>query len=244
VRVAPFRSVAHPGEAPRLVRARAERHGYLFCPGLIPRRTVQALRRAALAVARQLNWLDGSAPPRSGQGAAGIALGAYDDPRWIEFLRVMLGHPAFAALRAEPRLRAMLETILGAPPEPDAGDLLRVVSADDPSHTTVAHQDRFYLPGVGPRWTAWVPLGACPLSLGPIAVWPLSHARGSLRHHGPRDWQQAVDVPARAVWAAQDLKAGDVVLFSWLTVHRALPNRAGRRLRFSATCRYRAAGSR
>jgi ectoine hydroxylase-related dioxygenase (phytanoyl-CoA dioxygenase family) len=138
----------------------------------------------------------------------------------------------------------MLETILGAPPEPDAGDLLRVVSADDPSHTTVAHQDRFYLPAAEPRWTAWVPLGACPLSLGPIALRPRSHARGLLRHHGPRDWQQAVDVSARAVWAAQDLQAGDAVLFSGLTVHRALPNRAGRRLRLSATCRYRAAGTR
>jgi len=242
VRVAPFRSVARPGEAERLVRARAERHGYLFCPGLIPRRTVAALRDAALAVARELSWLDPGAPPRSGRGAAGVALGAYDDPRWIEFLRVMLAHPAFVALRTEPRLLAMLQTILGAPAAPEAGDLLRVVSADDRSHTTVAHQDGFYLPEATSSWTAWIPLGACPRTLGPIAVRPRSHAQGLLRHHGPRDWQQAVDVSARAVWAAQDLNAGDAVLFSGLTVHRALPNRAGRRLRLSATCRYRAAG--
>jgi hypothetical protein len=102
---------------------------------------VAALRDAALAVARDLSWLDPGAPPRSSRGVAGVTLGAYDDPRWVEFLRVMLAHPAFAALRTEPRLLAMLETILGAPAAPDAGDLLRVVSAGDPSHTTVAHQN-------------------------------------------------------------------------------------------------------
>ncbi len=50
-----------------------------------------------------------------------------------------------------------------------------------------------------------------------------------------------VDVADDADWAASDLEPGDVILFGWLTVHRALPNVSGRALRLSATCRYRPA---
>lgn len=130
----------------------------------------------------------------------------------------------------------------GAPPESDAGDLCRVVSSDDPAHTTVAHQDRFYLPGGAPRWSMWVPLGRCPLVLGPLAVLPGSHERGLLPHTGDVAWRRGVDVADDAGWAASDLEPGDAIFFSWLTVHRALPNASGRALRLSATCRYRSAG--
>ena len=243
IQVAPFRSVADAREAPAILRARAERHGYLFCPGLLSPRAVHELRDAVLALARDLGWLDPAVPWRSGRAIPGIALGAYDDPRWIEFLRVMLGHPSFTSLRADPGLLAMLGTILGGSAESDAGDFLRVVSADRPEHTTVAHQDHFYLPGISPRWTVWVPLGDCPLSLGPLALWPGSHAEGLQPHQGPSSSQRAVDVPSGTVWAAQDLAAGDILVFHWLTVHRALPNQSSGNLRLSATYRYRAVGT-
>jgi ectoine hydroxylase-related dioxygenase (phytanoyl-CoA dioxygenase family) len=48
-----------------------------------------------------------------------------------------------------------------------------------------------------------------------------------------------VHVPDDAVWLASDLAPGDVLLFSGLTVHRALPHRSGRRLRISADFRFR-----
>jgi ectoine hydroxylase-related dioxygenase (phytanoyl-CoA dioxygenase family) len=242
-RVVPFRSLAGPDDEPQDIRARAEEYGFLFCPALIDRATVHALRDAALAVARDLEWLDPRAPLHAGVARPGIALGAYDDSRWIEFLRVMLAHPTFAAVRTEPRLLAVLEAILGAPPEPDVGDLLRVVSPDDPEHTTVAHQDRFYLRGDGARWTAWLPLGDCPLSLGPIAIVPRSHTGGLQPHHGPSDSRRSVAVAPRAMWAAEDLQAGDAVIFNWLTVHCTLPNLSDRSLRLSATCRFRATGA-
>lgn len=243
MRVAPFRSIADPRECPEILRARAERHGYLFCPGLLSPGVVHQLRDTALALARDLGWLNPEEPWQSGRAVPGIALGAYDDPRWVEFLRVMLFHPSFSALRTEPRLLAMLGAVVGGSAQSDAGDLLRVVSADRPEHTTVAHQDRFYLAGASPRWTVWVPLGDCPLSLGPLALRPGSHAQGLQPHQGPTSWQRAVHVPSSAVWAAQDLAAGDVLIFHWLTIHRALPNQVSGSLRLSATYRYRAVGS-
>ena len=195
-----------------------------------------------LAVADDLGWLDRAAPRGAAIAVTGARLGAYDDPRWIAFLRQVLPHPSFAAVRDAPPLRSVLTAILGAPPEPDEGDLCRVVSSDDPAHTTVAHQDRFYLPDDLPRWSVWLPLGSCPRALGPLAILPRSHTHGLLPHAGDVEWRQSVTVADDARWAASDLAPGDAIVFSCLTVHRALPNVSGGALRLSATLRYRAAG--
>ena len=242
-RLSPFNSVARRDDEPRDIHWRAQKYGFVFCPGLVDAATVRALRDAALAVARDLEWLDPDAPFGSGVARRGIALGAYDDPRWVEFLRVMLAHPTFVALRTHPGVLAVLQAILNVPPEPDVGDLLRVVSPDDPEHRTVPHQDRFYLHGTTVRWSAWLPLGDCPVSLGPIALVPRSHTRGLRPHRGPSSSQRSVPVSSRATWAAESLHAGDAVIFSWLTVHCTLPNVSERTLRLSATCRYRASRS-
>ena len=237
---APLR-VTDPAAGPRLIRQRAEREGYVFCGGLVPRVRIDALRRHVLTVAAELGWLDAETPVDTARGVEGVRLGAYDDPRWIAFLERVLPHPAFEAVRMAPGVIDVLTAILGAPPQPDAGDLCRVVSSDDPDHTTVAHQDRFYLPDGAPRWSMWVPLGSCPLALGPLAVLPRSHARGLLPHAGETAWRRGVDVADDADWAASHLEPGDAIFFGWLTVHRALPNVSGRALRLSATYRYRAA---
>jgi ectoine hydroxylase-related dioxygenase (phytanoyl-CoA dioxygenase family) len=239
---APLR-VTDPGAGPRLIHQRAEREGYVFCRALVPRAWIDALRGHALTVATELGWLDASAPVGSARAVAGVRLGAYDDPRWIAFLQRVLPHPAFEAIRTSPGVLDVLTAVLRASPESDAGDLCRVVSSDDPDHTTVAHQDRFYLPGGAPRWSVWVPLSACPLALGPLAVLPRSHQHGLLPHAGEPAWRQGVDVADGARWAASELEPGDAIFFSWLTVHRALPNVSGRALRLSATYRYRAAGA-
>jgi hypothetical protein len=233
--------VSDPGAEARVIRRRAAHEGYVFCRALVPRDRIDALRAHVLAVAGDLGWLAADAPAGAALAVAGARLGAYDDPRWIDFLRAVLAHPTFAAVRTAPPVVALLTAILGAPPEPDAGDLCRVVSSDDPAHTTVAHQDRFYLPDGVPRWSMWVPLGSCPLALGPLAVLPRSHARGLLAHAGETAWRRGVDVADDADWAASDLEPGDALFFGWLTVHRALPNVSGRALRLSATYRYRAA---
>ena len=126
----------------------------------------------------------------------------------------MLTHPSFTAVRVAPTALAVLTAILGAPPESDAGDLCRIVSSDDPDHTTVAHQDRFYLPAGPPRWSMWVPLTVCPLALGPLAVLPGSHERGLLPHAGDAAWRRGVDVDDDPDWAASNLEPGDAILFA------------------------------
>ena len=74
----------------------------MFCRALVPRDRIDALRAHALTVAADLGWLDADAPVGAALAGAGVRLGAYDDPRWIEFLRRVLPHPTFAAVRTRP----------------------------------------------------------------------------------------------------------------------------------------------
>jgi len=223
---------------PGALARRAQDEGYLLLRRLVPRPVVSALRDLALAAAEQLGWLDRDAPREAGVAVPGLALGAADDPRWVRFLTIVLPHPAFAALRDEPTLQRVVEALLGGPANGSAGDVCRVVSADDPDHTTPPHQERHYVQGDGWLWTAWLPLTECPLSLGPLAILPGSHRRGLLPHEAGHGRHASVHVPDDAVWLASDLAPGDVVLFSGLTVHRALSHRGGPRLRLSADFRF------
>jgi len=124
------------------------------------------------------------------------------------------------------------------------GDVCRLVSPGALDLTTPPHQDAAYLKDADLVWTAWMALGACPVALGPLALLPGSHA-GGLRPHAPVVAGGGVvgtDVPDDAPWHAGDLAPGDVLLFSALTVHRALPNVTADQLRVSVDYRYRPGG--
>jgi len=238
VSVAPLCESRDVIDDPRALARRAHDEGYLFLRGLVPHAVVGAVRDVALTAAERLGWLDRDAPRETGVALPGVALGAYDDPRWVHFLTMVLPHPACAALRDEPALRRVVEVLLGGPADGSAGDVCRVVSGDDPEHTTPPHQERHYVQGEGWLWTAWLPLNECPLSLGPLAILPRSHRRGLQPHEAGHGRHPSVPVPGEAVWLASDLAPGDVVFHSGLTVHRALPHRGGPRLRLSADFRF------
>jgi ectoine hydroxylase-related dioxygenase (phytanoyl-CoA dioxygenase family) len=242
--VAPLRESDDLRDDPRALVQRAHDEGYLFLPRLVLRAVVDELRDVALAAAEDLGWLDRKAPREAGMSVPGVALGAHDDPRWVHFLTMVLPDPAFTALRNEPVMRRVVEALLGGPPDTSAGDLCRVVSGDDPAHTTPPHQERHYVHGGGELWIAWLPLTDCPLSLGPLAILPRSHRRGLLPHEDGHGHHPSVDVPSDAVWLASDLTPGDALFFSGVTVHRALPHRDDRRLRLSADFRFQRSGGR
>jgi hypothetical protein len=225
---------------PSALVERAENDGYLFLPRLLPADRVNALREVALEAAHELGWLDPAAPRSAAVTIPDLAL-APDRPEVHTFLGRVMGHPLFAELRAEPALQSVVESLLPGPRAELVGDMCRVVSGNALEHTTAAHQDRHYVKGDGWLWIAWLPLGDCPLSLGPLAVLPGSHRQGLLTHRArdrAHEERRTVDVSADAVWHASDLASGDVVFFSGLTVHRALPHVGGGRLRFSVDYRF------
>jgi hypothetical protein len=223
---------------PAALRERAASDGYLYFRGLLPPGDVGRLRGVVLDACRAHGWLDERRSPDDAVVRNGLRLGAPDDPRWLALLPEIHGHSLFAALAAAEPVRAALGAVFGAAAARVHGDVCRLVSPGTADLTTAPHQDASYLGRVPGVWTAWIPLGDCPVALGPLAVLPGSHARGLLPHTGGA---AGSGVGARfdgEVWAAGDLAAGDVLMFAGLTLHRALDNATPDRLRISVDYRY------
>ncbi|MDX1654441.1 MAG: phytanoyl-CoA dioxygenase family protein [Candidatus Competibacteraceae bacterium] len=226
------------GDGPQSLRRRAARDGYLYLPGLVERPAVLALGRQVLEHCAELGWLDPTWPLTAARPRPGARGPGYQGPGFTELQRRVQVLEAFQALGREPALLGVLDWLLDGPPRQGLGSLCRVLLPDDPLAITPAHQDGYYLRREPRFWIAWLPLSDCALEQGPLALLPGSHRGGLRRHDGDRAGATAgVVVSADTRWAAADLRAGDVLLFHALTVHRSCPNRS-RRLRLSADFRY------
>ena len=220
------------------LRSHAERDGCVYVPRALPLERLAALGAVVDRALASRGWVvDGKSDPA-------LRLGRWDDSRWLEFLGEVLGSQAYRELAAAPELLALLRPILGGEPQLNVGDVCRLVSPGAIDLTTPPHQDAAYLADAHEVWTAWIPLGPCPIELGPLALLPGSHREGVRPHAAvERGGDQVVgtDVPADAPWRSASLAAGDVILFSALTVHCALPNLTRDQLRVSVDFRYRRA---
>ena len=226
MRIAPLRDST--GCTADELRARAAADGYVLVREAVPRAPLAALRRRIVAACAARGWISG------GRSDPAHRLGGTGDARTVALLQEVLATPQHRAVAALPELTRLLRTLWNDEPLPGVGDLCRVVSPGAADLATPPHQDAAYVRDDG-VWTAWLPLGSCPLDLGPLAVVPGSHRLGVLPHDAERVLAPLDD----ATWAASALRAGDVVLFSATTIHRALPNRTAHRLRISADLRFR-----
>jgi hypothetical protein len=146
--------------------------------------------------------------------------------------------PEFSRLRSDTSLLGVVEAILGAPPVPNQGDVCRIFHPDAIAFTTPPHQDHFFTRRDPNLWTAWIPLGPCPTALGGLAVLRGSHVNGLQPHDFMTAAGVSIAVPGAAVWDSASYRAGDVLLFNALTIHRARPNLTATTLRLSADFRY------
>jgi SAM-dependent methyltransferase len=205
------------------LRNRALREGYVFLRGLLPRAAVMALRRQAIATCRELGLLDGRERWCGGLFGDGSGTGAHTDARWLQLQQRLLSQPELAALENHPALRGVVADILEAAPVGGQGSVCRLAPPSACQAPTAMHRDYEYIPGSTRLWTAWLPLGDCPLELGPLAVSPRSEQQDG-----------AGDLP----WASAPMRAGDVLLINVLTLHRACPNFTRNRVRLSLDFRY------
>lgn len=220
----------------------ARSEGYICLRGVVNTDTVMALRHRVLDACAERGWLDQDALPSAAKAGPATPGLAYDDPAYVELLSRIFVLAEFAALRKTPALLKVLQVLLQAPPRAGVGDCLRLSFPANEHLTTGPHQDRHYVKEEH-FWTVWIPLGDCPLELGPLALWPGSHRLGLLHHaaedHAPEQaGRYSIQPPEGAVWVSDDLACGDALLFHGLTVHRACPNRSRDRLRLSVDYRY------
>ncbi|MEE8248446.1 MAG: phytanoyl-CoA dioxygenase family protein [Alphaproteobacteria bacterium] len=221
--------------------ARLAEDGYLFLRGLLPRDEVMAVRARLLELAAAGGWLDPDQPVE-----AGIARpeAACKDPE-PEFLRVygpMWKDEALHGLRLHPDVTGLFERILGEAVLTHPMFVLRSIfpQREDFDFTTGMHQDKVHIGGAT-NHALWVPLGDCPREKGSLAVAAGSHKAGVLDFEvGSGAGGMSLVGPIPGTWVGGDFEAGDGLIFSDTTVHKALPNRSGE-IRQSFDARYQAA---
>ena len=226
-------------EDAQTLRERMRRDGYLFFRGLISVPQIGETRSAILNACASEGWLLAGSSPEEGIAAPGAAH-TEPEPGYMTVYDQVLRGEAFSTLAHDPRLMTVLRSLFAEEPLPHARNIARIIFPQNTLHTTPAHQDYLHIQGTEETYTAWIPLGDCPLELGSLIVMPGSHRAGVCSAH--RSYGAGgvgIDTDALSYpWTGSDFKAGDVVLFHSLTVHKALPNLSPDRLRLSVDFRY------
>ena len=94
--------------------------------------------------------------------------------------------------------------------------------------------------GTKETWTSWIPVGDCPARLGSQAILRGSHLNGYLPIYKlPGAGGIATHLCEKEnEWVGGNIGVGDVLTFTSLTVHRALPTQHPEQVRISMDARY------
>lgn len=234
----PFDDSAHLLGEPEALRARIAEQGYLFFGKLLDAPLLDPLRAWVRQRCVAHGWVQpdpANGPEFAAQVGATMAGAGYDDPRWVGLQRELSRAPEFVALADGEPLAGLMETLCEGPATRATVNFCWLKLPGQPEHTTLPHQDLFYLHQCPLMWTVWVPLVDTPLSLGPLGVVPGSGREGVLPHVSPAVGMQ---VPRDTEWATAGVTVGDVVVFGALTVHCAWSNVTSDRVRASFDLRY------
>lgn len=232
---------------PQALLDRADTDGYLFFRGLLDPDRVRGVRRQMMQVLADHGWLvDGTDPM---DGIADVAAFDQVDPVAAAFCGTGVPLEAyqdiyriqdFHGIGHDPALLNLYAGLLGGQVLRQPLSIARVMVPSSASEPTPAHQDHIHIQGTQRVWTAWFPLGDCPTDLGGLTVLVGSQADGLLTYHAAQGAGEleAYICDSGLSWATTDYRAGDVLTFTSLTVHRGLPNLAGERVRLSVDMRY------
>ena len=223
---------------PAALHAAVERDGYVFVRGVVPRDAVVRLRRLTLEHARSVSWLDPTTPIDQARVRCGVRVGDHQAPDWMALQAQLQTSPELWDVGDALTLHRVLTTIAGRPSFLFLGmNTCRVVSPH-PDLAARPHQDAHYIGTLDDFVTVWVPLGDCPIWLGPLAVWPGSHRRGLRPHHGVGIVDGGVVMDDEGVWHSADFAIGDALVLTRHVIHRSLPNTSIHTLRLSIDLRY------
>lgn len=225
-------------DRPDALRERARRDGYLYFRELLDPEEVRRVRAAICRVLDRHGWLDPGTNPVDAittrepriEGQAAFS-DVYDEIQRLE---------SFHAFAHAPQIYRVLDTVFQEPTLLHPRNIARVIFPNAVQHSTPPHQDYVHIQGTPDTWTAWIPLGDCPMELGSLAMLSGSHTLGLLPVKSMLG-AGGVGIPddlLRGVWHAGDMVCGDVLLFHSHTVHRGLPNLTSDRMRLSVDFRY------
>lgn len=235
-----------PAADPAELRAILDQHGYLFFRELIPGDDVLTVRRAVLSHCAEAGWLDPNYDLLEGVVAPGIEPTTEGQPPYMAVYRRVLKTPLFHDFPTHPTLMSIASVLIDGEVLVHPRRIGRMTFPNYTVATTPPHQDHFYIRGSVDTYSCWTPLGDCPITLGGLAVWRGSHRQGYIEHtehHAGAVGGRGVPIDeAQAEWHTADFRAGDALFFHAYTIHKALPNLSGNRLRISTDNRYQRNG--
>lgn len=223
---------------PAALRARLSDDGYLYFRRLLPAEDVGPVRSLIGDVLADCCWLAPGSDPDEliaseravGEGSDGFH-GMYTAVQMQQQVHELAVHPALLDLTGD----VLGETSFGHPMH-----IFRISPPAGRAASTPVHQDYRLIQGSADTLTTWIPLADTPRDAGGLRVLAGSHRLGVLpvsRAPGPGGMAADVADDDDPRWRTTTFTAGDVVLFSSLTVHAAVPNRSDR-YRLSADFRY------
>ena len=235
-----------PDTSADTLRATMDEQGYLFFRRLVPEQTVLAARRDVLELCHAAGWLDRSADLLDAVVAPDMQPTTEGQPAYMAVYRKVLKLPSFHDFPCQPALMRIAQMLLSGQVLVHPRRIGRMSFPNNIVATTPPHQDHYYIRGSVDTYSCWTPLGACPITLGGLAVWPGTHRRGfldhSVHHPGAVGGCGVPIDPAEATWHTTDFAPGDALFFHAFTIHKALPNLSGDRLRLSTDNRYQRDG--
>lgn len=221
------------------LRARLTEEGYLFFRGLLPRDVVDDARTRIARILYDSNWLaPDSAPDELLASDRAVEEGS---PGFFGAYTAIQSTEAFHQLAVRPELLALAERLLGEPSFAHPAHICRIAPPSPGANPTPIHQDYRFIQGCIDTLTTWLPLSAAPPEIGGLRVLAGSPRLGVLpvkASDGPGMMRAEAD-ENHPEWRTTTYQPGDVLLFTSLTVHGAMPNRT-RKLRVSADFRYQA----
>ncbi|TVX96059.1 phytanoyl-CoA dioxygenase family protein [Cohnella terricola] len=231
------------------LRERAEADGMLYFKGLIPREDIVRVRLDILEILKKHSLTD---PRReliegmadldevcrySGQellwNGVGVTLEIYREIQKLE---------SFHALAHHNHLLSMYSGLFESEPFPHPRNIGRIMLPHPAARATPSHQDYLHIQGETETWTAWIPLGDVPQSVGGLAVLKGSHKSGLLGvSEAPgAGGLETILCGLNYEWETVDYEAGDVLTFNSLTVHKSMPNQVSGKIRMSCDFRFQA----
>ncbi|HZM76394.1 MAG TPA: phytanoyl-CoA dioxygenase family protein [Candidatus Limnocylindrales bacterium] len=222
---------------PTLLRARLQQYGYLFLRGILDTTALASVRKQIQERLTGLGWLDAS-----GERVPAKNFSIYPgDPAYWAGLQAMLELPDLYALKSDPGLAGALSQIFDMKwfAHPRTVPRIAFPATTQGRYESPAHQDYPYGQGGLDTVTAWITLGDCTRTDGSLEIMAGSHRKGLRTIYGGTEYRCAatrVSVTNPA-WHGGDVMAGDALLFTSLTVHRARPN-IGNRVRLSIDVRF------
>lgn len=237
--IQPFRvsnDILHNGDA---LQNRMRAEGYLFFKSLITPESIRATRSDILALCESAGWLSPNHKTEDAVSAPGIQH-IEPEPAYMALYNNLLKGEAFNALALDPPLLTMLGDLFRESALAHSRNIARIIFPQNTLYTTPSHQDYIHIQGTMETYTAWIPLGDCPMDLGSLVVLQGSHDAGVLPVRAAYG-AGGVGIETESLpytWVGSDFEAGDVVVFHSLCVHKALPNLNPDHMRLSVDFRY------